>query len=186
MRKIGWRERAKRVRLLLLDVDGVLTDGRLAFDGAGREIKFFHIRDGQGIRFLQQAGIRVGIVTGRKSEAVDFRAQELGIDLIFQKVRDKEKALGTILKKENLQAEQVCYVGDDLVDLAVLSSVGLGVAVADAAAEVRTLAHYTTRFPGGQGAVREICERILKAQGKWERIIQTYRYKATGDCSAQY
>ncbi len=185
LRKMGWRERAKRVRLLLLDVDGVLTDGQLAFDGAGREIKFFHIRDGQGIRFLQQAGIRVGIVTGRKSKAVDFRARDLGIDLVFQKVRDKEKTLGAILRKENLRAEQVCYVGDDLVDLAVLSCVGLAVAVADAAREVKTLAHYTTRFPGGRGAVREICERVLKAQGKWEKIIQVYRHKADGDCSSQ-
>ena len=182
---MGWRERAKRVRLLLLDVDGVLTDGRLAFDGAGREIKFFHIRDGQGIRFLQQAGIRVGIITGRKSEAVDFRAQDLGIDLVFQKVRDKERTLGAILRKEDLRAEQVCYVGDDLVDLAVLSCVGLAVAVADGAREVKTLAHYTTRFPGGRGAVREICEIILKAQGKWEKIIQTYRHQANGDCPSQ-
>lgn len=182
---MGWRERAKRVRLLLLDVDGVLTDGQLAFDGAGREIKFFHIRDGQGIRFLQEAGIRVGIVTGRKSKAVDFRARDLGIDLVFQKVRDKEKTLGAILRKENLRAEQVCYVGDDLVDLAVLSCVGLAVAVADAAREVKTLAHYTSRLPGGRGAVREICERVLKAQGKWEKIIQAYRHKADGDCSSQ-
>ena len=175
MRKMGWRERAKRVRLLLLDVDGVLTDGRLAFDGAGREIKFFHIRDGQGIRFLQQAGIKVGIVTGRRSKAVDFRARELEMAPVLQNVRDKARALEAILRKENLQAEQVCYVGDDLVDLAVLSRVGLAVAVADAVPEAKALAHYTTRLSGGRGAVREVCEKILKTQGKWEKIIENFR-----------
>ena len=175
MRKKDWRDRAKRIRLLLLDVDGVLTDGRLALDEAGREIKFFHIRDGQGIRLLQLAGIKVGILTGRRSKAVDFRAQELGIHLVFQKIQDKAQALPAILKKENLQADEVCYVGDDLSDLAVLSCVGLGVAVADAAAEVKAIAHYTTRLRGGQGAVREICEKVLKVKGKWEKVIQTYR-----------
>ena len=185
LRKKGWRERAKRIRLLLLDVDGVLTDGQLAFDGAGQEIKFFHIRDGQGIRFLQQAGIRVGIVTGRRSKGVNFRARDLGIDLVLQKVRDKARALEAILRKENLRAEQVCYVGDDLVDLAVLSCVGLAVAVADAALEVKALAHYTTRFRGGRGAVREICEKVLKAQGKWGKIIQTYRPNPVGVRSSQ-
>jgi 3-deoxy-D-manno-octulosonate 8-phosphate phosphatase (KDO 8-P phosphatase) len=186
LRKKGWKERAKRIRLLLLDVDGVLTDGQLAFDGAGREIKFFHIRDGQGIRLLQQAGIKVGIVTGRKSKAVDFRARDLGVDLVFQKVRDKARALEAILRKENLQVEQVCYVGDDLVDLAVLSCVGLAVAVADAAPEVKALAHYTTRFSGGRGAVREVCEKILKTQGKWEKIIENYRPKADRNRSSQH
>ncbi len=186
MRKKGWKERAKRIRLLLLDVDGVLTDGQLAFDGGGREIKFFHIRDGQGIRLLQQAGIEVGIVTGRKSKAVDLRARELGINLVFQKARDKARVLEDILRKENLQAEQVCYVGDDLVDLAILSCVGLAVAVADAAPEVKALAHYTTRFSGGRGAVREVCEKILKIQGKWEEIIENYRPNADRNRSSQH
>jgi 3-deoxy-D-manno-octulosonate 8-phosphate phosphatase (KDO 8-P phosphatase) len=174
----NWKEKAKLIRLLLLDVDGVLTDGRLAFDGAGREIKFFHIRDGQGIRLLQQAGIRVGIVSGRKSKSVDFRARELGIHLVFQEVRDKVRILETVLKRENLRAEEVCYAGDDLVDLAVLSSVGLGVAVADAVPEVKAVAHYTTRAPGGRGAVREICEKILEAQGIRGKMVETFRLAA--------
>ena len=186
MREKGWKDRAKRIRLLLLDVDGVLTDGQLAFDGAGREIKFFHIRDGQGIRLLQRAGIKVGIVTGRKSKAVDFRARELGVELVFRKVRDKVRALEAVLRKENLKAEQVCYVGDDLVDLAVLSRVGLAVAVADAVPEAKALAHYTTRFSGGRGAVREVCEKILKTQGKWEKIIENYRPNADRNRSSRH
>lgn len=178
MRKRGWKERAKRIRLLILDVDGVLTDGQLGFDGSGREIKFFHIRDGQGVRLLQQAGIKVGIVTGRRSKAVDFRARELEMDPVFQNVRDKTRTLEAILRKENLRAEQVCYVGDDLVDLAILSRVGLAVAVADAIPEAKALAHYTTRFRGGRGAVREVCEKILKTQGKWEKIVENFRPNA--------
>ena len=174
MRRKGWKDRAKRIRLLLLDVDGVLTDGRLAFDGAGREIKFFHIRDGQGIRLLQKAGIRAGILTGRRSKAVAHRAKDLGIRLVFQKVRDKGQVLETLLKRENFRAEEVCFVGDDLMDLAALSRVGLAVSVADAVPEVKAIAHYTTRSPGGQGAVREICEQILKAQGRWEEVTRSF------------
>jgi 3-deoxy-D-manno-octulosonate 8-phosphate phosphatase (KDO 8-P phosphatase) len=177
----GWRDRAKKIRLLLLDVDGVLTDGRLAFDGAGQEIKFFHIRDGQGIRLLQQAGIHVGILTGRRSKAVSYRASDLGIRLVFQNLRDKGQALETILKKENLKATQVCYVGDDLVDLAILARVGLAVAVSDAVPEVKAVAHCITRCPGGRGAVREICEEILKVQGRWDRVTRAYRGKKGGN-----
>ena len=178
MKRKDWKERAKRIRLLLLDVDGVLTDGRLAFDGAGQELKFFHIRDGQGIRLLQQAGIHAGILTGRKSKAVSYRASDLGIRLVFQKVRDKGRVLETILKKESLQAEQVCYVGDDLVDLPILARVGLAIAVSDAVPEVKAIAHCITRCPGGRGAVREICEKILKVQGRWDQVTQAYRSNA--------
>jgi 3-deoxy-D-manno-octulosonate 8-phosphate phosphatase (KDO 8-P phosphatase) len=177
---MDWKKRAKRIRLLLLDVDGVLTDGRIIFDGCGREVKFFHIRDGQGIRLLQQAGIKVGILTGRKSKAVDLRARELGMDLVFQKIRDKARALESILKKEKLRAEQVGYAGDDLVDIAVLNSVGLAITVPEASPEVKAVVQYTTRLPGGQGAVREISEMILKAQGKWARIVQTFKPKTAG------
>ncbi len=135
---------------------------------------------------MQQAGIKVGIVTGRKSKAVDFRARELGVDLVFQKVRDKARALEVILRAENLQAEQVCYVGDDLVDLAMLSCVGLAVAVADAAPEAKALADYTTRLSGGRGAVREICEEILKTQRKWKKILENYRPKADRNRSSRH
>jgi 3-deoxy-D-manno-octulosonate 8-phosphate phosphatase (KDO 8-P phosphatase) len=173
-RKRGWKERAKRVRLLLLDVDGVMTDGRLGFDGAGREFKFFHARDGIGIKLLQGAGLRVGILSGRKARVVELRAKELGIDLLLQKVQDKAKGLERALRKEGLRPDQVCYLGDDLVDLPVLFRVGLAVAVADASPEVKAAAHIVTRKSGGRGAVRETCESILKAQGRWRAEIQRY------------
>jgi 3-deoxy-D-manno-octulosonate 8-phosphate phosphatase (KDO 8-P phosphatase) len=174
LRKRGWKERAKRVRLLLLDVDGVMTDGRLGYDGAGKEFKFFHARDGIGIRLLQEAGVSVGILSGRKAKAVELRAHELGILLVYQNVGNKGRALEEILKRERLRPEQICYVGDDLVDLAALSKVGFAVTVANAVPEVKARVHKITRSAGGMGSVREICEEILKAQGKWEKIIQKY------------
>lgn len=180
MRKKGWKGRAKRIRLLLLDVDGVMTDGRLGFDGAGREFKFFYARDGIGIQLLQRAGLKVGILSGRRAKVVELRARELGIDLLRQKIQDKARALEDILKKEKLHHEQVCYVGDDLVDLPVLTRVGLAVAVADAAPEVKAAAHIITRKPGGMGAVREVCEILLRAQGKWESRVQTFFSAPTG------
>lgn len=164
----SWRARAKKIRLLLLDVDGVLTDGRVVYDERGREAKSFDIKDGQGIKLCQQAGLLVGILSGRKSSAVSFRAQELGMDIVLQKTLDKAVALEGIRQENNLPADQICFVGDDLVDLPVFSRVGLAVAVADAVREVKANAHYVTRRPGGHGAVREICELILKAQGKWK------------------
>jgi 3-deoxy-D-manno-octulosonate 8-phosphate phosphatase (KDO 8-P phosphatase) len=172
--RLNWKERAKRIRLLLLDVDGILTDGRIVYDGSGREVKFFHIRDGQGIRLLQRAGIKVGILTGRASKAVDRRARELEMSPVLQKIQDKGRALQDILRKEKVRAEEVCYAGDDLVDLAVLTSVGLAVTVPEASREVKAVAQYTTRLPGGQGAVREITEMLLKAQGKWEKVIRDF------------
>jgi 3-deoxy-D-manno-octulosonate 8-phosphate phosphatase (KDO 8-P phosphatase) len=179
-REKGWKERAKRVRLLLLDVDGVMTDGRLGFDGAGREFKFFYARDGIGIKLLQRAGLGVGILSGRKARVVELRAKELGIDLLLQKVQDKARGLEAVLRRERLRPDQICYVGDDLVDLPVLLEVGLAVAVADAVPEVKAAAHFVTRSPGGRGAVREICEGILKAQGKWTAGIQRYFPAAGG------
>jgi len=155
-------------------VDGVLTDGRVVYDGGGRELKFFHIRDGHGIKLLQRAGLRVGILSGRRSSAVRLRAKELGIDLLLQKALDKAKVLEAILREKKIRAEQVCFVGDDLVDLPVFGRIGLAVAVADSVEDVRARAHYITHHPGGQGAVREVCEMILKAQGKWKRVTQKY------------
>jgi len=178
-RKRGWKEKARRVRLLLLDVDGVMTDGRLGFDGAGREFKFFYARDGIGIKLLQRAGLRVGILSGRKARVVELRAGELGIDLLLQKIQDKARGLEAVIRRERLRPDQICYVGDDLVDLPVLLEVGLAVAVADAVSEVKAAAHFVTRKPGGRGAVREICEGILKAQGRWTAEIGRY-YPAAG------
>lgn len=169
-----WKERAKFIRLLLLDVDGVLTDGRIVYDGAGREFKFFNIKDGQGIKLLQGAGVEVGILSGRRSPAVRLRAKELGIRLLRQRVEDKGEALEAILREKRFRAEQICFVGDDLVDLPVLARVGLAVGVTDSVKDVKANAHYITRRPGGQGAVREVCDLILKAQGKWKAATQKY------------
>ena len=170
----GWEKRAKRIRLLLLDADGVLTDGRIAYDGAGREIKFFDVKDGQGIQLLHHAGMEVGILSGRGSPAVRIRAKELGITLLRQGVRDKGKALEEIMWKKGYTPEQICFVGDDLVDLPVFARVGLAVAVADGTEDVKAKAHYITHHSGGKGAVREVCDLILKAQGKWEAVTRLY------------
>ena len=169
-----WKKRAKAIRLLLLDVDGVLTDGRIVYDERGREIKSFDIKDGQGIRLCQQAGLQVGILSGRKSSAVRFRAKELGIAILFQEAVDKAKSLEEILQKDKMRADQICFMGDDLADLPVFSRVGLAVAVADGVREVKAKAHYVTRRSGGRGAVREICELILKAQGKWKLVTSKF------------
>jgi len=170
----GWKERAKKIRFLLLDVDGVLTDGRIVYDGTGRELKIFNVKDGQGIKLLQRAGLAVGILSGRKSSAVRRRARELGIRLLRQNVLDKGKALEAIQQQKGVKSEEICFMGDDLADLPVFTRVGLAVAVADSAADVKAKAHYITHHSGGQGAVREVCDLILKAQGKWAEVTSHY------------
>jgi len=172
--KKGWKKKASSIRLLLLDVDGVLTDGRVVYDGTGQEWKFFDIRDGQGIKLLQQSGVEVGLISGRGSPAVHLRAKELGISLVRQKVVDKAVALEEIQQRRNLEVDEIGFVGDDLADLPILSRVGFAVAVSDAVPEVKAHAHYITRHPGGGGAVREVCEQILKTQGKWETTVQKF------------
>ncbi|MDZ4656891.1 MAG: HAD hydrolase family protein [Bythopirellula sp.] len=162
------------IRLILSDVDGVLTDGRLTYDNHGVEAKQFHIRDGQGIRLWQQNGFAFGIVTARSSQVVKLRAEELDIVIVRQGAKDKLSAVREIATELKLTLDQVCYVGDDLPDLASIQSVGLGVAVADAAEEVRQAAAYLTSQPGGQGAVRELIELILKNTNRWETTIRKY------------
>lgn len=159
--------RAKKVRALVLDVDGVLTDGRLTYFPGGAEAKTFHVRDGLGIQLLQAAGCRVGLISGRESEVVGRRAKELGIELTFLGIQDKVEAFEALAKSVGVLDDEAAYVGDDLPDLPLLRRVGLGFAVADAAAEVRAAAHVVLRAGGGQGAVREAAERILKAKGAW-------------------
>lgn len=168
------KERAGKIRLLLLDVDGVLTSGQVLYDGAGREYKSFHIQDGHGIKLLQRAGLEVGILSGRRSAAVSVRARELGIRIVVQRALDKGAALQGLLRKTQIPPEEVCYVGDDLVDLPVFSRVGFAVAVPNGVPEVCRQAHYVTSRSGGQGAVREVCELLLKAQGKWQGVTQKY------------
>src|SRR5215218_6809456 len=154
--------RAARVRLLLLDCDGVLTDGRITPVEGGEELKGFHTRDGHGLVMLHRAGLRSGIISGRKSRLVELRAADLGISFVRQGALDK------------VDASHAAYVGDDVVDIPLMRRCALAVAVADATEDTRAAAHYVTRLPGGFGAVREVCELILKAQGRWDELMKRY------------
>lgn len=166
------RELAARVRLLALDVDGVLTDGLLYFDSQGNESKAFNTRDGLGLKALQRFGIQLAIITGRKSPMVAVRATQLDIQYVYQGSDDKLSAYMDLMQKTGLAAEQVCYAGDDWVDLPVLRRVGLSVTVPDADEEVKNRVHWVTSRPGGHGAVREICDLILSAQGHDQTLLQ--------------
>lgn len=163
------------IRLVLSDVDGVLTDGRLIYDEEGHEAKQFHIRDGQGIRLWQGNGFAFGLVTARRSPIVTRRAAELDIKIVHQGATDKLTSVREIAAEFGCELNEVCYVGDDLLDLAAIQSVGLGVTVADAPEEIRQAAKYVTSQPGGQGAIRELIELILKNTNRWEATISKYR-----------
>jgi len=158
----------------LLDVDGVLTDGRIVIDHRGGEIKYFHARDGQGIRLLQRAGIRVGIVSGRSSSAVRHRAKDLGIQLLYQRAEDKIAVYEKIKRKTGLTDSEIAYAGDDLVDVPLLRRVGLAITVNDGWPDLKRLCNYVTRALGGKGAVREIAELLLKTQRKWIKASRRY------------
>jgi len=165
---------AKEIRLLLLDVDGVLTDGSIVYGNSGMELKTFNIKDGFGIRLLREAGVEVGIITARRSEAVERRAQDLKLAHLYQGVGNKIEAFSEILAAQKLIPQQVAYMGDDWLDLPLLSRVGLAVTVADAVAEIKAVAHYVTRREGGKGAVRELCELIIEAKGQREELLARY------------
>ena len=168
-------DRAARIRAVVLDVDGVLTDGRIGYTGnSGREIKFFDVKDGLGIKLLQRVGIRVGLLSGRESEANVIRAAELGLDFVYQGVSDKGAGLETMLAEHELDASECLYIGDDLVDLPAMRRVGLAVAAGDAPAEVKEHAHMVTRAHGGRGAVREAAVWLLRQRGQWEALVATY------------
>jgi len=162
------------VRLLLLDVDGVLTDGTIYLDANGVETKGCSIQDGLGLSLLKGAGIGLGIITGRTSKVVELRARELGMSHVVQGCGDKAAAAAEILGHEGLGWEALAYVGDDLIDLPVLSRAGLAAAPGDAAPQVRQAVHHVARAPGGRGAVREVCELILMAQGRWEAALERF------------
>lgn len=163
--------RAAKIELLLLDVDGVLTDGSILYGEEG-EWKRFHVRDGSGLKFWREAGKRVAILSGRSSRAVERRAAELGIDPVFQGRSEKLPAFEELLGRTGLKPEQVCALGDDLPDLPVLKRCGLGVAVADACPELREAADYVTSVPGGRGAVRDAIEWLMKLQGTWASVVK--------------
>lgn len=163
-------EKAARVTLVLLDVDGVLTDGKIIYDADGREIKAFHVRDGHGIKMLQQAGVEVGIITGRRSTIVERRARELGIALVSQGVSDKLGAWRQVLRGKRVAPTETAYVGDDILDVPLMRAVGFAAAVGDAEPCVAEAADYVAGRPGGNGAVREVAEFILRARGAWEAV----------------
>lgn len=167
-------ERARALEWLLLDVDGVLTDGRLVYGPDGEQEKVFHVRDGLGLRLVQRDGLKVGIISGRESEALRIRADDLGIDWLVMERSDKGPAFAEFLAAQGVTPEKVAYIGDDLVDLPILLRCGLAFAPADAVAEVRERAHRVLSGRGGRGVVRELCELLLKARGSWDPLIAPY------------
>jgi YrbI family 3-deoxy-D-manno-octulosonate 8-phosphate phosphatase len=164
-------EIAKPIRLILSDVDGVLTDGMITIDNAGVESKSFYVRDGHAIKIWRKAGFQFGLLTARNSQIVKLRAAELGITLVRQGFAEKLPAAREMMQQAGVDASEVCYIGDDLPDLAVMYEVGLSAAVADAANEVKQAARWTMSANGGRGAVRELIERLLKAKGRWEDFV---------------
>ncbi len=160
-----------KIRMLLLDVDGVMTAGQIIYGDDGNQTMIFNVKDGLGIRLLKEAGIRVGIITGRSSQALLHRCSNLGIDMVFHGIKDKLVALEEVMATTGVTLDRIGFVGDDLPDLPLMRKVGFPVAVADAHQMVREAADMVTRAPGGFGAVREVCEAVLKAQGKFETLV---------------
>lgn len=167
-------QKAEKIKLLILDVDGVLTDGKLFFDDQGREYKSFHARDGHGIKLLRRTGVEVAVISGRKSNSVELRMRSLGIEYLYQGQEDKIGAFNEIMDSLSIGADQTAYVGDDLLDLPVMSRVGFSIAVNDANFAVKDFADWCTDHAGGCGAVREVCDLIMGAQGNLEAVIQSY------------
>lgn len=166
--------KAKAIKLLLLDVDGVLTDGSLIYSHEGKESKAFNTQDGFGLRLLQDAGVEVGIITARSSEALSRRSADLKISHLYQGAKNKLEAYKEIIKKTGFKPFEVAYMGDDWLDMVLLKRVGLAAAPANAVKEVREMAHYTSEQSGGHGAVRELCDLILEAQGRYKEFFQLY------------
>ncbi len=166
--------RAARVKLLLLDCDGVLTDGRITLLDDGGEQKSFHTRDGHGLVLLHRAGLRSGIISGRTSQSVVRRASDLGITFVRQGALNKIEVFDELMREAKVDAGEAAFVGDDVTDIPLMRRCGLGIAVADATPDTRAAADYVTTLPGGFGAVREVCELILKAQGVWEELMKRY------------
>jgi 3-deoxy-D-manno-octulosonate 8-phosphate phosphatase (KDO 8-P phosphatase) len=167
-------QRMQHIQLILSDVDGVLTDGSITFDNQAIETKTFNVRDGLGIKLWQRSGHKFGIITARSSHIVKIRMAELGVELVRQGSDNKLPVGIQLIDELGLKPEQVCYVGDDLSDLSLLSQVGLAVTVADGVSELKSMAHITTTNEGGKGAIRELIETILKSQKRWDELLQTY------------
>ncbi|MCX5845680.1 MAG: HAD-IIIA family hydrolase [Deltaproteobacteria bacterium] len=169
-------EKMKTIRLLVLDVDGVMTDGKIIMNDMGREIKNFDVKDGHGIKILMKCGIDVILLTGRRSAVVEHRAQDIGIEEVYQGIFNKLEKFEEILQNKSFNYENIAFVGDDIVDIPLLKRVGFSVAVADATEDVKKCVDYITKKAGGDGAVREVCELILQAQGKWIDVAGRYEF----------
>ena len=163
-----------KIKAIVLDIDGVLTDGKIGYRNDHNEIKFFHVRDGHGIVLARRAGLKVGILSGRRSLANEVRAQELKLDFLYQGSLNKADGFALLLKEQGLSGEEVMYIGDDLVDIPPMRQAGIAVAVGDGVAELDHACHLRTKNNGGCGAVREAIEYLLKGQGKWDELLERY------------
>ena len=170
----GVIERAKKIKVFIVDIDGVMTDGRIIYSIYGDELKFFDVQDGLGITLLNRAGIKPVIITAKKTRIVKLRSRDLKFAKAYQGFHDKLVPFNHLLKKFRVTPDEICFIGDDLIDIPILKRVGLAVAVANAVSDVKSNAHITTQNSGGRGAVREICDMVLKAQGKWEIVTARY------------
>lgn len=166
--------KVQKIKALVLDIDGVLTDGRIGYGTGDGEIKFFHVRDGHGLKMAMRAGLKVGVLSGRSSEANRVRAKELGFNFIYEGKKDKGEAFKTLLEENAFLPEECLFMGDDVVDIPVFRQAGIAVTVADAPADLDEFCHFRTKLPGGQGAVRELIEWLLKEQGKWQDLMKKY------------
>lgn len=167
------KEQLKKVKLLILDVDGVLTNGEIVVNDLGQETKIFNVQDGFGIVIFRKAGLKTAIISARASKAVRHRAKDLGIDKVYLNSRDKVKSYKEILKDLKMKDENVCFIGDDLPDLALMNQVGVKITVPNARPEIKRVVQHVTKKQGGQGAVREVIELILKTQGRWKKIVES-------------
>ncbi len=165
---------ARDIKILLLDVDGVLTDGRIIYDSKGRDAKFFDVHDGMGVYLLKKAGIPTVLITAKGSRAIRPRARDMQVEAVFENISPKTRVLDKILNKYKVSLDEICFVGDDLVDLCLMKRVGFAVAVFNACPEIKQAASYVTLRYGGRGAVREVAEMILKAQGRWQEVLKAY------------
>lgn len=171
---MSWSEKCSKITTIVLDVDGVLTDGRIGYRDNGDEIKFFDVRDGHGIVLAKRAGLKVGILSGRKSKANRIRAAELKLDFLYDGCLNKDEGFTQLLEAEKLTADECMYIGDDLVDAPPMRRCGLAVAVGDAVPELDSVADFRVKAAGGRGAIREAVELLLKEQGKWSGLMKRY------------
>ncbi len=169
------KEKASKIKAIVLDIDGVLTNGLIGYSGfSDQEMKFFHVRDGHGIKLAKRAGLKVGVLSGRTAEANRKRAVELEFDFFYQGKKDKREAFEILLKEQNLSASECLYMGDDVVDLPIMTKVGISVTVADAPEYMDKYCDFRTKLRGGEGAVREVIELLLKEKGKWDELMEKY------------